>query len=79
MASKIPFGTDKWAPLNAKYPFKGEVQDGGAGLAHKSVGGTDWWRTTERHSMEGPAVGFWHEVGDGFEISVEVNVEPKVQ
>lgn len=79
MATNIPFGTDKWTPLNAKHPLEGEVQVGGAGLGHKTVGGTDWWRTTERHSMEGPALGFWQKVGDGFEVSVEINVEPKVQ
>lgn len=79
MASSVPFGTEKWASLSPTYPFKGETLDGGAGLAHKTVGGTDWWRTTERHSMEGPALGFWQKVGDGFEVSVEVNVNPKVQ
>ncbi|BEI99031.1 hypothetical protein CcaverHIS631_0400740 [Cutaneotrichosporon cavernicola] len=79
MATKIPFNTDKWGPLDAKYPLKGEVQDGGASLKHISVGGTDWWRTTGRHSMDGPVHGFWHEVGGGIEVSVELTVDPKVQ
>lgn len=77
--AKIPFGTDKWEPLFKEHALKGEVLDNGAGLASKTVGGTDWWRTTERHSMEGPTTGFWHEVGEGFEISVEIEVKPKVQ
>ncbi|KLT41912.1 hypothetical protein CC85DRAFT_302790 [Cutaneotrichosporon oleaginosum] len=62
-----------------EHPLRGEARDSGAVLVHKSIGGTDWWRTTERHSMDGPTLGFWHEGGDGFEVSAEICVNPKTQ
>lgn len=75
----IPFGTDVWVPLDPSHAILGNVADEGRGLVSKTVGGTDWWRTTERHSTNGPTLGFWREVGTGFEVSVDIEIEPRVQ
>lgn len=75
----IPFNSDKWVPLDPSHAILGQVVDGGAGLVSKTVGGTDWWRTTERHSTNGPTLGFWREIGAGFEAAVDIEVDPRVQ
>lgn len=77
--TSIPFTDARWKPLHAAHKLAGTPQEDGAILAANTTGGTDWWRTTERDSSDGPTLGFEREIGEGFEISVELFVEPHVQ
>ncbi|WOO82983.1 Regulation of enolase protein 1 [Vanrija pseudolonga] len=77
--TSVPFTDACWKALHAAHKLAGTPQEDGAILAANTTGGTDWWRTTERDSSDGPTLGFEREIGEGFEISVELFVEPRVQ
>ncbi|GMK58615.1 hypothetical protein CspeluHIS016_0600570 [Cutaneotrichosporon spelunceum] len=71
----IPFSADRWGPLDAAHALEGSVC--GDSLTHTTVGDTDWWRTTARHQVDGPVRGFWHPVGEGLEVSVELSISTR--
>lgn len=77
--TSVPFTDARWVPLTKEHHLKGKIDSAGTGLKHATVGGTDWWRTTERDSKDGPTIGFRRPVGKGFEVSVELDVQPKTQ
>lgn len=78
-AKQVPFNDARWEPLDKAAELKGKVSADGVSLTHTLVGGTDWWRTTERHSTNGPARGFYVDGKRDFEISVDITVHPEVQ
>lgn len=75
----IPFTDPRWRALHEGAALAGEIAPDGRSLAARTTGGTDWWRTTERDSHDGPTLGFMQRVGAGFEVSVELSVDPRVQ
>lgn len=75
----IPFNDSKWTTLN-KATHTPDISKDGEELKFLTEAGTDWWRTPDINSSSGLVYGFDYEFGkEGFEISVDVNVEPKVQ
>jgi len=77
--TSIPFTDSRWTPLSKQHRLEGESNKDGSELKSVTVGGTDWWRTTERDSHDGPTLGFRRPIGEGFEVSVELDVEAKTQ
>ncbi|OCF36343.1 hypothetical protein I316_02218 [Kwoniella heveanensis BCC8398] len=84
--TSIPFADPRWTTLNPPPPSSAKEStptpsDDGIVLRWKTVGETDWWRTPEADRHSGLVYGFEHtfEADKGFEISVELGVEPKVQ
>jgi hypothetical protein len=76
----VPFTHRSWVPLDPKAArLHGTVSADGGQLTHETMGGTDWWRTTERDSHDGPTLGFSRPVHRGFEVSVELDVRPRNQ
>ncbi|WVF65974.1 hypothetical protein IAT40_000712 [Kwoniella sp. CBS 6097] len=84
--TSIPFGDSRWTTLNPPSPSSAKdstptPSEDGKELRWKTVGETDWWRIPDADRHSGLVYGFEHtfEADKGFEISVELDVKPKVQ
>lgn len=75
----IHFDDKRWGPLDPKSHLTGIVESNGLTLAATTTGGTDWWRVLDRDASNGPTLGFTRSSSDSFEVSVELELDPKVQ
>jgi hypothetical protein len=75
----VSFSDPRWEPLNPSAQLEYKISEDGKQLAFSTRGGTDWWRTPEVNATSGPVLGFWRKIEEGFEVGVEVGLDPKVQ
>ena len=74
----IPFTDPRWTTLNTPSQPPTISKDGRE-LAFPTERESDWWRTPEVERASGLVYGFSLPRGKGFEVSVELDIEYKIQ
>ena len=75
---QIPFNDPRWTTLNTP-SHPPTISSDGQQLTFPTELETDWWRTPEVERTNGLVYGFSLPRGKGFEVSVELDIEYKIQ